>query len=402
MRLKPMLLLALASGCGLVAMFLFQQATKGNTGATVEENISVLVVTAEISPGELLSEDNIEFRDYPVSVVPENAVTVPEEFEERASRVRAFPGDFVTFDKLSGKGDHAASQDIPSGMVAITILVDSAMTSSGLLLPGDRVDVLVTFTMGGGYAGGKVIKTVLEFVEVFSVDQRREIQTTKGEALAKTLTLLVNRDQALLVKLAEDVGKLHLTMRSKTDSEPRVDDKDRFKPTDMSDFLGDPEEEEEGEEDDAVEPQVNDDDLEQFLDANSQPDSLPESIPVAQVASVPVVVPAEPEVPVFDSSWTIEIFAGAVKRVEEVQIPESEWPVIEPEVVTEEVDESGGNLLLKGLKSLFGNGEKQAAAEEGNQDAEVSDPLPVVNDNQSYDRNIEDSIPAPAELSEVD
>ena len=397
-----MLLLALASGCGLVAMFLFQQATKGNTGATVEENISVLVVTAEISPGELLSEDNIEFRDYPVSVVPENAVTVPEEFEERASRVRAFPGDFVTFDKLSGKGDHAASQDIPSGMVAITILVDSAMTSSGLLLPGDRVDVLVTFTMGGGYAGGKVIKTVLEFVEVFSVDQRREIQTTKGEALAKTLTLLVNRDQALLVKLAEDVGKLHLTMRSKTDSEPRVDDKDRFKPTDMSDFLGDPEEEEEGEEDDAVEPQVNDDDLEQFLDANSQPDSLPESIPVAQVASVPVVVPAEPEVPVFDSSWTIEIFAGAVKRVEEVQIPESEWPVIEPEVVTEEVDESGGNLLLKGLKSLFGNGEKQAAAEEGNQDAEVSDPLPVVNDNQSDDRNIEDSIPAPAELSEVD
>jgi len=397
MRLKPMLLLALASGCGLVAMFLFQQATKGNTGATVEENISVLVVTAEISPGELLSEDNIEFRDYPVSVVPENAVTVPEEFEERASRVRAFPGDFVTFDKLSGKGDHAASQDIPSGMVAITILVDSAMTSSGLLLPGDRVDVLVTFTMGGGYAGGKVIKTVLEFVEVFSVDQRREIQTTKGEALAKTLTLLVNRDQALLVKLAEDVGKLHLTMRSKTDSEPRVDDKDRFKPTDMSDFLGDPEEEEEGEEDDAVEPQVNDDDLEQFLDANSQPDSLPESIPVAQVASVPVVVPAEPEVPVFDSSWTIEIFAGAVKRVEEVQIPESEWPVIEPEVVTEEVDESGGNLLLKGLKSLFGNGEKKAAVKAGNQDAEVPEPLPIVNDNQ----NIEDSIPVPAELSEA-
>lgn len=396
-----MLLLALASGCGLVAMFLFQQATKGNTGATVEENISVLVVTAEISPGELLSEDNIEFRDYPVSVVPENAVTVPEEFEERASRVRAFPGDFVTFDKLSGKGDHAASQDIPSGMVAITILVDSAMTSSGLLLPGDRVDVLVTFTMGGGYAGGKVIKTVLEFVEVFSVDQRREIQTTKGEALAKTLTLLVNRDQALLVKLAEDVGKLHLTMRSKTDSEPRVDDKDRFKPTDMSDFLGDPEEEEEGEEDDAVEPQVNDDDLEQFLDANSQPDSLPEPIPVAQVASVPVVVPAEPEVPVFDSSWTIEIFAGAVKRVEEVQIPESEWPVIEPEVVTDEVDESGGNLLLKGLKSLFGNREKKAADEAGNQDTEVPEPLPAVNDNQSDDQNIEDSIPVPAESSEV-
>jgi len=396
-----MLLLALASGCGLVAMVLFQQATKGNTGAKAEENASVLVVTAEISPGELLNEENVEFRDYPISVVPENVVTVPEEFEERASRVRAFPGDFVTFDKLSGKGEHAASQDIPSGMVAITILVDSAMTSSGLLLPGDRVDLLVTFTMLGRNGGGKVIKTVLEFVEVFSVDQRREIQTTKGEALAKTLTLLVNRDQALLVKLAEDVGKLHLTMRSKTDSEPRVDDKDRFKPTDMSDFLGDPEEEEEGEEDDEVEPQVNDDDLERFLDANSQPDSLPEPIPVAQVVSAPVSVPADPEVPAFDSSWTIEIFAGAVKRVEEVQIPESEWPVIETEVVNEAVDESGGNPLLKGLKSLFGNGEKKSAGEAGKQDTEVPEPLPVVNDNQSDDQNIEDAIPVPAELPEV-
>lgn len=397
MRLKPMLLLALASGCGLVAMFLFQQATKGNTGAQAEENISVLVVTAEVSPGELLNEENVEFRDYPISVVPENVVTVPEEFEERASRVRAFPGDFVTLDKLSGKGDHAASQDIPSGMVAITILVDSAMTSSGLLLPGDRVDLLVTFTMRGQYGGGKVIKTVLEFVEVFSVDQRREIQTAKGEALAKTLTLLVDRDQALLVKLAEDIGKLHLTMRSKTDSEPRVDDKDRFKPTDMSDFLGDDEEEED--EDEGDEPQTNDDDLEQFLDANSQPEPLPAPVPVAPVTIAPLTVPtSEPEVEPFDPTWTIEIFAGDIKRVEEVQIPESEWPVVEPKEVTEEVDGSGGNPLLKGLKTLFGGGKKKDESETENQEADPPESLPEVNDDQ----NVEDSIPVPAELSTVD
>lgn len=373
-----MLLLALASGCGLVTMFLFQQATKGNTGQQVEEQVSVLVVTAEVSPGELLSEENVEFRDYPISVVPENVVTLPEEFEERASRVRAFPGDFVTLDKLSGKGDHAASQDIPPGMVAITILVDSAMTSSGLLLPGDRVDLLVTFTMRGQYGGGKVIKTVLEFVEVFSVDQRREIQTAKGEALAKTLALLVDSDQAKLVKLAEDIGKLHLTMRSKTDSEPRVDDKDRFKPTDMSDFLGG-DDEEEGED----EPQK-DDDLEQFLDANSQPEPLPESIPVAPV-TIPQIVPTEPETPAFDSSWTIEIFAGDIKRVEEVQIPESEWPVIEPDE-TEAVDGAEGNPLLKGLKTLFGGGEKQNKGEEEeaeNQETEQPESSPAANDDQN-------------------
>ena len=393
-----MLLLALASGCGLVAMFLFQQATKGNTGAQTEDNISVLVVTAEITPGTLLSESNVEFRDYPISVVPENVVTVPEDFEERASRVRAFPGDFVTLDKLSGKGDHAPSQDIPAGMVACTILVDSAMTSSGLMLPGDRIDLLVTFTMRGQYGGGKVIKTVLEFVEVFSVDQRREIQSTKGEPMAKTLTLLVDRDQAMLVKLAEDIGKLHLMMRSKTDSESHVADSDRFKPTDMSDLLGN-DDKEEDEDQDEGEPQTNDDDLGQFLDANSQPEPLPTQIPVVPMAVPTLTFPAaEPEVPAFDSSWTIEIFAGDIKRVEEVQIPESEWPVIVPKVVTEEIDESGGNPLLKGLKTLFGGGAKKTDGNEGEtQTTEQPESLPVINDDQ----NVEDSIPVPAELSEV-
>ena len=89
MRLKPMLLLALASGCGLVAMFLFQQATKGNSGGQVDEKISVLVITEEVTPGTGLTEENVEFRDYPVSVVPENVVTSLDEFEDRAIRVRA-------------------------------------------------------------------------------------------------------------------------------------------------------------------------------------------------------------------------------------------------------------------------------------------------------------------------
>ena len=95
-----MMLLAVASGCGLLAMVLFQQATKGNTGGEVDEKISVLVVKAEVTPGTLLSDENVEFREYPISVVPENVVTLPEEYEERGIRVRAFPGDFVTLDKL--------------------------------------------------------------------------------------------------------------------------------------------------------------------------------------------------------------------------------------------------------------------------------------------------------------
>ena len=97
-------------------------------------------------------------------------------------------------------------------MVLISIPVDVTMTSSGLLLPGDRVDVFVTFTMRTPYGSGKVVKTVLEFVEVFATDHRRGIESTTDEKEAKTVTLLATPKQAMRVKLAEDFGKLHLAI----------------------------------------------------------------------------------------------------------------------------------------------------------------------------------------------
>lgn len=391
MRLKPMMLMGLASGCGLVAMFLFQQATKGSQGGQVDEKIPVLVVAAEVTPGTLLTEENVEFRDYPISVVPENVVTDPEEYEERAIRVRAFPGDFVTLDKLSRKGDHAASGDIPPGMVAITIPVDATMTSSGLLLPGDRVDVLVSFTMRGQFGGGKVIKTVLEFVEVFSVDQRREIETASGEAKAKTITLLVDPQQGMLVKLAEDIGKLHLAMRSKEDSTPRVADEDRFKPTDMTDLMGGDDEEEESEEE--SEEEDSDNDLENFLDDNSQPEPAPEPLPVAPT---PEPLPIQPEVREIPT-WQVEIFSGDIRRVDEVDLPESEWPAIEEPVTDEETAAvSTGNPLLDGLKAIFG-GRGSKTKTETKTETPVSEPEEVLMPEVDME-SVEDTIPVPVDL----
>ena len=59
MKLKSMMLLVVAAGCGLVAMFLFQQASAGNSQE--EEKISVLVCIRELTPGEKLNDENVEF-----------------------------------------------------------------------------------------------------------------------------------------------------------------------------------------------------------------------------------------------------------------------------------------------------------------------------------------------------
>ncbi len=347
MRLKSMMLLAVASGCGLVAMFLFQQVSSNKSLEATEEKIEVLVATVEITPGQPLDETNSEFREYPISVVPQNAVTLPEEFEGLAIKSRAFPGDTITLDKLTK--DKAASSAIPKGMTVIAINVDSAMMSGGLLLPGDKVDVMVTYMMRTSMGAGTVIKTVLEFVEVFSTGKMREIDGSSSDTKVKTISLLVTPQQAALVKLAEKIGELHLSMRSKDDSEPRASEEERFDPKSLTDFYDAPEgEEEETDEGDAEESDDSDDDLDSFLDDAMQPDQ-----PDATTTAAPPVVPAAPAAP---TTWTIEIFAGDQLRVQEVPLPQAETSTVTLEDGT--VIEKTGNPILDGIKSLFGGNSK--------------------------------------------
>lgn len=332
MRMRSVLLLAIAAGCGLAAMLVFQHVANRSAGAVEEERVRVLVALADITPGSKLTEKNVEFREFPITVVPPNVITSKEEFFERCIKVRAFPGDVITLDKLGSKGHLGLSNEIPSGMVAITIGVDNTMTSSGLLGPGDRVDVMVTYRSLNNRGLGKEIKTVLEYIEVFAADEKRD-QSVGAELKAKTITLIMTTDQAKLLKLAEDVGKLHLAMRSREDSSPRVKEEDRFHP-------------EEAEKAQAIvklqdkeTPEAEKSALQAFLDA--------QNMARAQVASNGGQPSYEP-VPAMPK-WSIEIYSGDQKRVEEVDDPTGEVPQ-----AGQGPGAGSRNPLVNGLKALFG------------------------------------------------
>jgi pilus assembly protein CpaB len=349
-----MVLLAVAAGCGLVAMLLFQQAKNANA-REVTEKINILVAKTEITSGETLDEENVEFREYPVSFARDNAVTMLEQYQERSIKVKLFAGDFITLDKLTRKGEKGSSEDIPSGMVLISIPVDVTMTSSGLLLPGDRVDVFVTFTMRTPYGSGKVVKTVLEFIEVFATDHKRGIESTTNEKAAKTVTLVATPTQAMRVKLAEDVGKLHLAMRSKEDSKNRAADNELFS-SDLLTTFGIPDDEGEEVEDDS--------DLGSFIEENSQPVLEP-------VADAPrVTIVEEPDLP----TWEIVIFAGDERRVESVPLPLDDLGLIEDTLP--EDDGSTGNPLLDGLKFLFGKKDDRQSSKETSTSTNDESPVP--------------------------
>jgi pilus assembly protein CpaB len=118
---------------------------------------------------------------------------------------------------------------IPSGMRAFTILSPHVASGvAGFILPGNRVDVLLTVAMGGGndLSGGGTTMTLVQNLEILAVDQRLDAPSeNKVDPNLHSVTLLVTPDQASRLDLGQNKGMLHLSLRNpedvvETDSRP--------------------------------------------------------------------------------------------------------------------------------------------------------------------------------------
>jgi pilus assembly protein CpaB len=99
----------------------------------------------------------------------------------------------------------------------VSIRVDAVSSSSGMILPGDRVDMLVHVAENHSKGVHEArTQTFLQNVKVFAVD---DLFSRNDEATvsAKTISLLVTPDQAELVMLAGQLGTVQLVMRSASD-----------------------------------------------------------------------------------------------------------------------------------------------------------------------------------------
>ena len=113
---------------------------------------------------------------------------------------------------------------IPSGMRAFTIRTPHVAAGvGGFILPGNRVDVLLT-TSGSGpndVTGGGATTTLLQNVEVLAVAQRLDApEANKVDPKeVSSVTLLVTPDHAAKLDLGMNRGLLHLALRNPEDNE---------------------------------------------------------------------------------------------------------------------------------------------------------------------------------------
>ena len=112
--------------------------------------------------------------------------------------------------KITGAGERATlSALVHKGMKAVTIRVNDVEGVGGFVLPGDRVDVVLTRTIDKGSATTEV---VLQNARVLATDQSADDRVSKA-AVAKSVTLEVSTVEAQKLWLASSVGNLSLLLR---------------------------------------------------------------------------------------------------------------------------------------------------------------------------------------------
>jgi len=213
MKLPPGIkYLILAAAAGLVAVFLVHSyVTKATTPATVATG-ELVVAEVDIAPGTALASRMLRVATWPRDIIPPKAVTNPKELEGRVAQMPIAKGEPILLSKLAPEGTAAGLGGLLApGMLAVTVKTDEVSGVAGFVNPGDRIDVLVEMSAGGGENFSRII---LQNLKVLSKGQIWNQTGDKQPQVVPTVTLEVTPEQAEVLNLASFQGRIRLALRN--------------------------------------------------------------------------------------------------------------------------------------------------------------------------------------------
>lgn len=220
MSIRAILVIVLAIVCGLSAAVGISKLRQPTTAAAEVETTPVVVAAVDISRGVSVTEDAVEVRDYPKDQVPEGALTSIDQAVGRSVMIALLAGDPIRDGKLAdAKAGRGISALIKPDMRAYSISTSKdASKVAGLVLPGDKVDIL--YTIKGTFrdeTGGGSTTTLLQNVEILAIDQYVDAPSEPDPKNLNSVTLLVTPQQVTDLDLAQNTGELGLSLRNPED-----------------------------------------------------------------------------------------------------------------------------------------------------------------------------------------
>jgi len=241
--------------------------------------VELVVAARDLAAGTLIQDADLRIAAWS-GPPPAGAILRRDTLRNRGVVSSIYEGELVTENRLAPRGSGGGlAATIPPGMRACAVKVNEVVGLAGFVVPGMRVDVLITGLPPGGNAlDGPKVRTLLQNIQVLPAGVNFQKDREGKPEQAQVVNLLVTPAQAEILSLASNETHIQLVLRNPMDTEVSG-----LPGMIMSDLFG-------GARAPAPVPSV-------------QPKSAPPDVPPA------APVPARPAAP---SLYTIEVSNGAV------------------------------------------------------------------------------------------
>ena len=231
MPAKTILTVLFVISLGVVVILYLSALSQGVNADAAAKN-EILAATTPLAPGTLLRAQDLVWQPIVGTAEPGQIVRpagaagkANTELDQQARaevygaalRAGVSAGDPIRRSAIVKPGDRDFLQIVLSPRArAIAIPVATGGASTGLLYPGDRVDVILTqtFKHDPPLTRRSVSETVVESLRVLAVDTLDAKPTSAGNSFGRTVTLEVTPEEAEKINVATELGKLSLTLRS--------------------------------------------------------------------------------------------------------------------------------------------------------------------------------------------
>ena len=187
------------------------------------EGAMVLVAASDLPAGTLLLDKHLRWQIWPSKAVPETYIMKPEtengpdpiqDTVGAVVRKGIATGEPVTRGRILKPGDRGfLAVVLRPGYRAMSIQVTPTSGISGLVFPGDRVDLILTHSVPRGGKERRASETILTNVRVLALDQT--INDQSGEArIFKNATLELTPKQTEMLTVLSEIGRITLSLRS--------------------------------------------------------------------------------------------------------------------------------------------------------------------------------------------
>lgn len=209
------LVLGLAVICGIAAATLAVQYVQRLPPQLVQAPTrQVAVALKDLPVGSMLRAEDVRLVRWPEEALPPGYYASVNDVVGRGLTIPVRANEPLMAGKLAGKGEGGGLPVlIPDGMRALSVSVSQVIAVAGFVIPGSRVDVLLTIDK----EGDPETRLFMQNMTVLAANQSIVQDTTGKPQNVSIVTFLVDPDQAEKLTLATREGSIQFVLRNRAD-----------------------------------------------------------------------------------------------------------------------------------------------------------------------------------------